>query len=80
LTNVYYLPKRKPNAEQLELPRAQISGILQELNKALMGAQLAIMDANTAAEFAQALTDTHGKLSEADAGFAELVAATRGWK
>ena len=32
MTNVYHLPRRKPNA-QLELLRAQITVILRDLNK-----------------------------------------------
>jgi len=45
-----------------------------------MELQLALMDANAADEFARVLTDTHGKLSEADAGLAALVEATPDWR
>jgi HD superfamily phosphohydrolase YqeK len=80
MTNIINLPRRKPNAAQLELPRAGISGILHDLNKSLMKAQMALMTANTAAELAQVLAETHEMLSEADAGFAALVESTRGWR
>jgi len=72
MANVYHLPQRKPNAARLELPRAEISGILRDLNIALMQVQSALITASTADEFAQVLTDTHGKLAEADAGNSPL--------
>jgi hypothetical protein len=72
MANVYHLPKRKPNAAQLELPRAEIIGIRHDLNMALIQAQSGLITASTADEFAQVLTDTHRKLAEADAGNSPL--------
>ncbi|MGH8130459.1 MAG: hypothetical protein ACRES3_06365 [Steroidobacteraceae bacterium] len=45
-----------------------------------MQTQVALMAADTADAFAQALEQAHEKLAEADAGFSALVEATRGWQ
>ena len=62
-------PKKLPDPGQLELPRAQLSLLLHELNKELMQRSLDLMSAANAVEFAAAVRKTTANLSEASEGW-----------
>lgn len=70
--NIVKLPTRLPAPEQLELPRAQLAGLLQDLATELLTAQLAIISSSNAPELAEAVRTTVHKLTEARGGWLEL--------
>jgi len=69
---VVKFPSKLPAPHQLELPRAQLCGVLQELANDMLGQANELMHANNASELAAAVRKTAGKVAEASAGWAEM--------
>jgi hypothetical protein len=65
-------PGSLPAPYQLELPRAQLCGILQELTAGLMECQLDLIKAESAPDFAAAVRKTAEKVSEANASWSAM--------
>jgi hypothetical protein len=76
---VHFLPRKTPSSNALELPRAHIVGLLQGLNGAITTAQVDLMTADNAEDFACVLAETHATLTKAGAGFASLGDVSRHW-
>lgn len=70
--NIIKLPTKLPSPDEIELPRAQLCALLQDLNVELMKAQGELMKANNAPEMAEAVRATVQKLTEARGGWLEL--------
>jgi hypothetical protein len=77
---VLQFPKQKPNPGQFELPRAKVCEIVYDLCADLMASQSDLMAAKTAEEFSAAIVEVHRKVTEASAGFSQLVDVTRHWR
>jgi len=78
--NVVKFPSKLPTPGQLELPRAQLVGVLQELSTTLLTQANELFKAATAPEFAAVVRDTAAKVADANAGWAAMSAATESWK
>ena len=75
--NVVTFPTMLPSPKQLELPRAQLSGIMHDLTIELTHCQGDLLRANNATEFAAAVLRTAEKLAEASAGWAAMSSTIR---
>jgi hypothetical protein len=69
---VVKFPSKLPGPQHLELPRAQLCGLLQELANDVLGHANELRQANNASELAAAVRKTAGKLAEASAGWAAM--------
>ena len=71
-TNILNFPTKLPTPQQVELPRASLSGILQELTIAVMKCYEDVLKADSASELAAAVRKTAEVVGEASAGWSEL--------
>ena len=72
MTVIRFPSTRPATLSQLEIPRAQLCGLLTRLaNEALQQAE-ELMKAASAAEFAAVVHETANKVSEASAGWASV--------
>jgi hypothetical protein len=69
---VIKFPTKLPSPDQLELPRVQLIGLLQNLSGLLQARSLKLMEANNAAELAAVVRGIAGDTAEANTGWAEL--------
>ena len=69
---VVKFPSKLPAPHQIELPRAQLCGVLQELANDMLEQANELMHANNASELAAAVRNTAGKVAEASAGWADM--------
>ena len=77
---IVQFPKQKPRPGQLDLPRAQLAELAHNLSMSLLTSTAAIARAETAEDLAAAIVEIHRQVSEAQAGWAGLVDATRQWR
>jgi hypothetical protein len=70
-------PTKLPAPHQLEFPRAQLSGLLNDLNAELMQRQLDLLKAGNAVEFATAVRKAAEELAKASAGWSALANTIR---
>ena len=78
--NIVQFPKQKPRPGQLDMPRAKLAELAHNLSMSLLTSTGAIARAETAEELAAAIVEIHKQVSEAQAGWASLVDATRHWR
>ena len=64
----------------MENARMHVQGILQDLTVKLMQLQGDLLKADSRKELKTVLVNAHDSITEANAGFAALVDATKDWK
>ena len=77
--SVIQFPRQPPPAGALELPRALVAELAQGVAAKVLSGCNNLVAAETAEDFAAAIAELHKTLAENAAGFADLVAQTRGW-
>lgn len=66
------LPTKLPAPDTLELPRAQLAGLLKDLAGLLTARSLELMEAENAPQFAAVVRELEKDTAEASAGWAAL--------
>ena len=75
--DVIKFPSKLPAPHQLELTRAHLCGLLQQLATDVMGQANELMKADNAAAFAAVVRETAEKVAEANSGWTALSCAIR---
>jgi hypothetical protein len=74
---IVQFPSKLPTPQQLELPRANLCSLAQELAADLTRSQMDLMQAKNPGEFAAAIRKTADKLAESAAAWTKLKAIIR---
>jgi hypothetical protein len=69
---IVQFPSKLPTPQQLELPRAHLSSLAQELAADLMQSQMELVQAKNPSQFAAAIRKTADKLAESAAAWTKL--------
>jgi hypothetical protein len=78
--SVIQFPKQPPPRGGFELPRALVAELAQGVAAKVLSGCNRLVAADTAADFAAAISELHETLAHNAAGFADLVAQTRAWR
>jgi tryptophan synthase beta subunit len=76
---VIKFPKWKPAPAELDLPKAQLTALANDVSRQAMNAQLEMMGARSAEELAIAVAKLHGALNEASSSWSVIAEQTRHW-
>jgi len=71
------IPTEVPTPQELELPRARLSGLMHDLTVDLMHHQADLLRAQDASEFAATVFRTADRLAEANARWAAMSSTIR---
>lgn len=74
---VLSFPSSIPTPGQLELPRAQLTGLLHDLTAQVQSSQLALLTSRDAGEFAAAVHNAAQQIEAASRGWSQLSATVR---
>jgi hypothetical protein len=78
--SVIQFPKKPPPRGGFELPRALVAELAQGVAAKVLSGCNRLVAADTASDFAAAISELHETLAANAAGFSDLVAQTRAWR